>query len=116
MRGGGAPSCGGMPDLGDDQRPAGGGRLVGHGAKPVGRCDRLEIEQKDVGAAVIEHPIDVVMRLEDRLVAGADLIGETQLPVAPAVEKGEGQGAALAADRDRPAMRASSGNRRRWGS
>src|SRR5215472_15993693 len=44
------------------------------------------------------------MRLEDRLVAGADLIGEAQLPVAPAVEKGKGQGAALAADRDRPAM------------
>ncbi len=45
------------------------------------------------------------MRLEDRLVAGADLIREAQLPIAPAVQESKGQGAALTADRNRPAMR-----------
>ncbi len=54
---------------------------------------------------MIERPVDIVVRLEDRLIAGADLIAEAQLPVAAAVQKGEGQRPALAADRDRPAVR-----------
>ncbi len=74
MRGGGAAAGVGAADLGDDQRLAGGGRLVGDGAETVGAADRFEIEQKDVGAAVVERPIDIVVRFEDRLVAGADLI------------------------------------------
>ena len=110
MRGRGAAPGIGAADLGDDQRLAGRGRLVGDGAETVGAGDRFEVEQEDVGAAMVERPVDIVVRLEDRLIAGADLIGEAQLPVAAAVQKGEGQRAALAADRDRPAVRVA-GNR-----
>ena len=102
MRGGGPAPGVGASDLGDDQRFAGTRRLVGDGAKPGGVANAFEIAQENVGAARIEHPIDIVMRFEHGLVAGADLIGEAQLAVAPAAQKGKGQGAALAADRDRP--------------
>ena len=85
VRGGGAAAGVRAADLGDDQRFAGGCRLVGDGAEMVGAADRFEIEQKDVGAAVVERPIDIVVGFEDRLVAGADLIRETQLSVAAAI-------------------------------
>src|SRR2546423_1041315 len=48
----------------------------------------------------IEHPVDIVMRLDDGLVAGADLVGEAQLPVAATRQKRKGQRAALTGDGD----------------
>jgi hypothetical protein len=44
------------------------------------------------------------MRFEDRLIPGADLVRKAQLPVAAAAQKREGQGTALAADRDRSGL------------
>ena len=78
--------------------------LVGNGAEPFRAADPFEIEEEDVGAALVEPPIDVVVSLQDSLVAGADLMREIQLPVAAAAQEREGQGAALAADRDRPSV------------
>ncbi len=105
VRSGGAAPGIGAANLGCNQRLAGGGSFVGNGAEMVGSADRLEIKQKDVGAAMVERPVDIVVGFEDRLVAGADLIGKTELPVAAAVQKGKGQRPALAANRDRAALR-----------
>jgi hypothetical protein len=92
------------PDLGDDQRLTRLRRLVGHRAEAIGLAYPLQVQQKDIGAALVEPPIDIVVRLEDGLVAGADLMREMQLPVAAAAEKREGQRPALATDRDRPRL------------
>ena len=94
MRGGGAPAGVGAPDLGDDHRLAGARRLVGDGAEAGRVADAFEIAHEDVGAAGVEHPIDIIVRFEHGLVAGADLIGELQLAVAAARQKREGQRAA----------------------
>ena len=82
------------------------GRLVGDGAEAGSIANTFEIGEEDVGAAGVEQPIDVIMRFEAGLVAGAGLIGEAQLPRPAAAQEGEGQRAALAADRDRPAFAA----------
>ena len=94
MRGGGAAAGVGAPDLGDDHRLAGARRLVGDGAEAGRVADAFEIAHEDVGAAGVEHPIDIIVRFEHGLVAGADLIGELQLAVAAARQKREGQRAA----------------------
>ena len=104
MRGGGAAPGVGAPDLGDDHGLAGPRRLVGDGAEPGGVADAFEIAQENVGAAGVEHVVDVIMGFEHGLVAGADLIGEAQLAVAATGEEGKGQGARLAAYRDRPRL------------
>jgi len=87
MRGRGTPPGVRSPDLGDDHRLAGLGGLVGNGAKAVGPANALEIKQENVGAALVEPPIDVIVRLKDRLVAGADLVGKAQLPIPPAAQE-----------------------------
>ena len=89
-------------DLGDDQRLAGIRGLVGNGAEPFRAANSLEVKEEDVGAALVEPPIDIVMSLQNSLVAGADLMREIQLPVAAPAQEREGQRAALAADRNRP--------------
>ena len=89
-------------DLGDDQRLAGIRGLVGNRPEAVGAPDPLEIKEEDVGIPLVEPPVDIVVRLQDGLVAGADLMREIKLPVAATAEKREGQRPALAADRDRP--------------
>src|SRR5437660_12739028 len=104
MRGGSAPSGIRSADLGDNQRLAGLRRLPGYGAETVGAADPLEIDEEDVGAARVEPPIHVVVRFKDRLVAGADLVGEAQLSGTAAAQKRESQRAALGADRDRPRL------------
>ncbi len=78
MRGGGAAPGVGTPDLGDDQRLSGARRLVGDGAEAGGIADPFEIAEENVGAAGVEHPIDVIVGFEHGLVAGADLIGEAR--------------------------------------
>src|SRR5215831_3669761 len=102
MRGGSAPSGGRATHLGDDQRLARLGGLLGDGAEPVRPTNAFEIEQKNVDAAFVEPPIDIVGRFEDRLVAGADLMREAQLLIAATAQKRKGQRPALAADGDRP--------------
>src|SRR5262249_51856001 len=94
----------GTADLRDDHWFAGLRRLVGHGAEAVGIPDLFEIGEEDVGAVAIKQPVEIVMRFQTNLVAGACLIGEPQLPRPAAAQKREGQRAALAADRDRPAF------------
>ena len=106
MRGGGAPPGLRAADLGDDDRFAGGRGLVGDGAEPGWVADPFEVSEKDVGAAAVEQPVDIIMRFQADLVAGAGLVGEAQLPWPPAAQKREGQRTALAADRDRPAFAA----------
>src|SRR5207237_1031732 len=68
----------------------------------VGATYPFEIEKENLGATLVEPPIDVVVGLQDSLVAGADLMRKVELPIAAAAEKREGQRAALTADRDRP--------------
>ena len=101
MRRGGPPAGVGTTDLGDDQGLAGARCLVGDGAEAGRVADAFEIAHEDVGAAGIEHPIDIIVRFQHGLVAGADLVGEFEPAVATPRQKGEGQGAGLAADRDR---------------
>src|SRR5204862_7473996 len=86
---------------GDVQRLAGARRLVGDDKESRGVADAYEIAHENVRAAGIEHPVDIVMRLDDGLVAGADLVGEAQLAVAAARQKRERQSAALTGDGDR---------------
>ena len=57
------PSGGRSADLGDDQRLAGIRSLLGNCAEPVRAADPLEIEEEDVGAALVEPPVDVVVSL-----------------------------------------------------
>ena len=102
MRGGGAAAGVGAPDLRDDDRLAGARRLVGDGAEAGGVANAFEIAHENIGAAGVEHPIDIIVRFEHGLIAGADLIGELQLAVAAARQKRIGQRARLAGDRDRP--------------
>src|SRR5262249_44303379 len=106
MRRGGASPGLGAADLSKDQGFAGGRRLVGDGAEAGGIADAFGIGEEHVCPACIDQPVDVIMRFEAGLVAGAGLIGKTQLPRPATVQKGEGQGAALAADRDRAALAA----------
>ena len=101
MRGGGAAARIGAPDLGEDHRLAQARRLVGDGAEPLGVANAFEIAHEDVGAAGIEHPIEIIVGFEHGLVAGADLVREFQLPIAATRQERKGQGAALTADRDR---------------
>src|SRR5713101_4263893 len=100
MRGGSTASGRRPADLGDDHGLAGQGRFCRDLAKAVGVADALEIEEEDVNAAFIEPPIDVIVRLQHSLIAGAHLVRKTQLFGPAATEKREGQSAALAADRD----------------
>ena len=104
MRRSGTPPGGRSADLGDDQRLAGIRGFVRNRAEPFRAADPFEIEEENVGATLVEPPIDVVVRLQDSLVAGADLMREMQLPVAAAAEKRESQRPTLAADRDRPPL------------
>src|SRR5262249_23074844 len=106
VRSGGAPACLRTADLRDDDRLSGLSRLVRYGTEPRGITDTLKVGEKDIGTARIEQPVHIIMRLEAGLVAGARLIGETQLPRPAAAQKRKGQCAALAADRDRPAFAA----------
>ena len=84
MRGGGASPRIGAADLGEDHWLAHARRLLCDRAEPLRVADPFEIAHKDVGAARIEHPIEIVVRLQHGLIAGADLISKTQLPVAAA--------------------------------
>jgi len=84
MRSGGASSRIGAADLGEDHWLAHARRLLCDRAEPLRVADPFEIAHKDVGAARIEHPIEIVVRLQHGLIAGADLISKTQLPVAAA--------------------------------
>src|SRR5215469_790317 len=106
MRGGCTPPGLGAADLGEYQGLSGCRRLVGNGAEAGRVMNAFEIGEKDVGAADVEEPVEIVVRFEADLVAGAGLVGEAQLPRPPAAQKSEGQGAALAADCNRPALRA----------
>src|SRR5438067_13489268 len=74
MRGRGTASGRRPADLGDDQRLAGICGLVRNRAEAIGAAYSFEIEEEDVGAALVEPPIDVVVSLQDSLVAGADLM------------------------------------------
>ncbi len=103
MRGGGAAARLGATDFGEDQGFAGGGGLVGDRAEAGRVADALEIGEENVGAARVDQPIDIVVRFETNLVAGAGLVGKAQLPRPATAHEGEGERAALAADRDRPA-------------
>src|SRR5690349_12299200 len=74
----------GAPDLGEDQRLAEPRGFLRDGAEPPGIADPFEIAHEDVGAAGVEHPVEIVVRFEHGLVTGADLVGELELPVAAA--------------------------------
>ena len=104
MRGRGAPARLGAADLGEDHRLPGRRRLFGNGAKPGRVLDAFEIGDENVGAARIDQPIEVIMRFQANLVAGAGLVGEAQLPGPAAAQKRKRQRTALTADRDRPAL------------
>src|SRR5882757_4414567 len=106
MRGGGALPRLGAADFGEDQRFSGRSGLVGDRAEASGIADAFEIGEEYVCAADVDQPIDIVMRFETGLVAGAGLISKAQLPRPATAQKGEGQRTALAADRDRPALAA----------
>ena len=104
MRGRGAPARLGAADLGEDHRLPGLRCLFGDGAEARRVLDAFEIGDEDIGAAGIDQPIEVIVRFQANLVAGAGLVGKTQLPGPAAAQKREGQSAALTADRDRPAL------------
>ncbi len=106
MRGRGSPACLGAADLGEDHRLSSVRRLFGDGAEAGRVLDAFEIGDEDVGAAKIDQPIEVIVRFQANLVTGAGLVGKTQLPGPATAQKCEGQGAALTADRDRPALAA----------
>ena len=101
----GAPSRLGLPNLGDDQRLAGGQGLLGDAAEFRRRFDVLEQQQEDVGLAFVEHEVDEIRGFEKGLVAGGDDVAEGEIAPAGAVEKGKTQTAALRDHRDLAAER-----------